>query len=182
MKQASYLKDELYGMVSESREIFDFIQGGCLDGIWFWDIENPENEWMSDRFKAVFGYMPDEIENTSKWWQDNINKDDLKVALENFRKHCEDPSHPYDQVVRYKHKNGSTVWVLCKGKVVEWDNNNRPLRMIGTHTDLTQVKALQKLLETNSKMAAVGRVAGGIAHEINNPVSFIYGNLGPCSE
>jgi hypothetical protein len=40
-----------------------------------------------------------------------IYPEDLKFATENFKKHCEDPNYPYDQVVRYKKKDGETAWV-----------------------------------------------------------------------
>jgi len=50
MNEPHYLKDELYGLVSNSPAIFDFLQNGSLDGLWYWDIQNPENEWMNARF------------------------------------------------------------------------------------------------------------------------------------
>ncbi len=95
---ADYLREELYRRVREEPQIFDFLQDGSLDGIWYWDIEQPEHEWMSPRLKQVFGYRDDEVANTPQWWQDNIHPGDLAVALDNFTKHCEDPSHAYDQI------------------------------------------------------------------------------------
>ena len=103
-----YLKRELYRLIQTDPLIFDFLQNGSLDGLWYWDIENPHEEWLSPRFKALFGYA-DDVPNTSDWWQKNIHPDDLQVAIDNFEKHKADPNHPYDQVVRYRHKNGSTV-------------------------------------------------------------------------
>ena len=50
-----YLKSELYALVQSAPEIFDFLQSGTLDGMWYWDLDNPENEWMSPRFWEVFG-------------------------------------------------------------------------------------------------------------------------------
>ncbi|MGO1369099.1 hypothetical protein [Senegalia sp. (in: firmicutes)] len=55
----SYLKTELYNLVNNDTSIFEFIQSGSLDGIWYWDLENPENEWMSSKFWEILGYNPD---------------------------------------------------------------------------------------------------------------------------
>ena len=167
-----YLKEELYQQIRENPEIFDFIQEGSLDGVWYWDIENPLNEWLSPRLKEVFGYEDHEIPNTSEWWQKNIFPEDLKVAFENFEKHSKDSNHPYDQVVRYRHKDGSTVWVRCRGIAIR-DKTGKPIRLLGAHTDVTDLKKAEEALVSHSKLAALGEMAAGIAHEINNPLQRI---------
>ncbi len=47
-------------------------------------------------------------------WNDTIFEEDLSLAIIHFTKHCEEPNHPYDQIVRYRHKSGSTVWGRCR--------------------------------------------------------------------
>ena len=135
----SYLKEELYELIKTDESIFDFIQESSLDGLWYWDIENPENEWMSAKFWTVLGYDPDEMPHKSSAWQNIINQDDLKIALENFTLHCENPDYPYDQIVRYTHKNGSTVWIRCRGLAIR-DKEGKPVRMLGAHHDITNLK------------------------------------------
>ena len=104
MKESHYLKEELYALISGTPAIFEFLQNGSLDGLWYWDLENPENEWLNARFWELLGYDAKEKKHLAKEWQDLINPDDLKLAIENLHKHCADPSHPYDQIVRYRHK------------------------------------------------------------------------------
>ncbi len=137
--QTSYLKEELYGLLNSDSSIFNFIQSGSLDGIWYWDLENLENEWMSPKFWTTIGYDPNEKKHKASEWQDIIFQDDLKLATENFQKHCQDPDHPYDQIVRYKHQNGSTVWIRCRGMAIR-DENGKPIRMLGAHVDITELK------------------------------------------
>ncbi|MGE6802521.1 PAS domain-containing protein, partial [Pseudomonas hunanensis] len=72
-------------------------------------------------------------------WQDIINKDDLKLATDNFNKHLADENHPYDQIVRYRHKEGHIVWIRCKGTAIR-DENGKPVRMLGIHNDITSLK------------------------------------------
>ena len=145
-----YLKKELYSLVKSDSKIFEFIQRGSLDGIWYWDLAHPENEWMSEGFWELFGYDAKEKEHLASEWQFMINPEDLETALENFKKHCEDPSHPYDQVVRYSHKNGSTVWVRCRGLAIR-DENGNPVRMLGAHTNLTLQKETERALIEKSE-------------------------------
>lgn len=145
MGESHYLKEELYSLIGTDPSIFEFLQSGSLDGLWYWDLENPENEWMNARFWEILGYDPKEKKHLASEWQDLIDPDDLKVALENFNKHCEDPTHPYDQIVRYRHKNGKTIWVRCRGIAIR-DKQGKPIRMLGAHNDLTELKELEEHL------------------------------------
>jgi len=145
----NYLENELYELMQQDKTLFEFLQQGSLDGVWYWDLENPENEWMSPRFWTLLGYDPSEKKHLSSEWQDLIHPEDLRLALDNFTKHCEDSCHPYDQTVRYQHKNGSTVWVRCRGVAIR-DNSGKPIRMLGAHTDLTPQKNAEAALEKKS--------------------------------
>lgn len=135
----NYLKTELYHLMKHDLSIFEFIQSGSLDGIWYWDLENLENEWMSPKFWETLGYNPDEKKHLASEWQDIIFQEDLGLAVENFNKHCADPESPYDQIVRYKHKNGSTVWIRCRGLAIR-DENGKAIRMLGAHSDISDLK------------------------------------------
>ncbi|HMA99016.1 MAG TPA: sensor domain-containing diguanylate cyclase [Wenzhouxiangella sp.] len=146
MTEQHYLKEELYQLVASQPEIFDFLQRGSLDGLWYWDLKHPEVEWMNERFWELLGYDPAEMKHLASEWQDLIHPDDLNVALSNFEKHCADPSHPYDQVVRYRHKKGHTVWVRCRGIAIR-DEHGKPVRMLGAHNDLTALYELQGRLQ-----------------------------------
>ncbi len=148
--EKDYLEDELYKLIKKDASIFKFLQIGSLDGIWYWDLENPENEWMSPEFWHLLGYSSDKKKHLASEWQDIINKDDLDVAIENFTKHCEDPNHPYDQIVRYRHKNGSTVWVRCRGIAIR-DKDGNPIRMLGAHNDITALKRTEAALKQRTK-------------------------------
>lgn len=145
-----YLKNELYDLINKDTSIFEFIQSGSLDGIWYWDLENPEIEWISTKFWETLGYNPDEKKHLASEWQDIIFQEDLKLAIVNFEKHCANPNHPYDQIVRYKHKNGSTVWIRCRGLAIR-DKSGKAIRMLGAHTDITDLKEKEKEISRLTK-------------------------------
>lgn len=135
----NYLEDELNQLIQNDKNTWRFLQEGSLDGVWYWDLENPDQEWMSPEFWKVLGIDPTTKRHDPAEWQDIIYADDLAVALENFKAHCADPNHPYDQVVRYRHADGSTVWIRCRGLAIR-DESGKPIRMLGAHTDLTKMK------------------------------------------
>jgi PAS domain S-box-containing protein len=151
----SYLKEELYELIKMDNSIFDFIQESALDGLWYWDLEKPEEEWMNPKFWTTLGYDPLEMPHKSASWQDIIHAEDLKKASENFTKHCENPSHLYEQIVRYKHKNGTTVWIKCSGKAIR-DADGKAVRMLGAHTDITYLKKQEDLLLNCNSAARIG--------------------------
>lgn len=87
----NYLKKELYELMKEDFSVFDFIQTMALDGLWYWDLEQPENEWMNPKFWITLGYDPDKMPHKSESWKDIVFAEDYKLAIESFKKHCEDP-------------------------------------------------------------------------------------------
>ncbi|HCX64467.1 MAG TPA: sensor domain-containing diguanylate cyclase [Eubacteriaceae bacterium] len=139
----NYLKKELYERVKRSSNIFEFIQRGSLDGIWYWDLKKPENEWMSPEFWKTLGYDPEEKQHYVKEWQDIIFKEDLEKIQVELEKHFADGDYPFNEVVRYRHKKGHIVWIQCRGIAVR-DDEGVPIRMLGAHVDITHYKKAEE--------------------------------------
>lgn len=132
----NYLEQELVEKIKSDNIVFDFMNKVVLDGTWFWDLENPENEWMSANFWTTLGYDPNEMPHKADAWQNIIHPDDFILAKENLINHFNNPGHPYDQVIRYNHKNGHTVWIHCKGMCIR-NEQGKPIRMLGVHTKVS---------------------------------------------
>ncbi|HPI09688.1 MAG TPA: PAS domain S-box protein [Catalimonadaceae bacterium] len=145
-----YLKRELYELMKTDDLIFDFIQDSSLDGLWYWDLEKPEEEWMNARFWKTLGYEPENMPNSPASWRNLINEEDLQKAQELVTRHLQDPTFPYDQVIRYLHSNGSTVWIRCRGMAIR-DENGVPKRMLGAHIDITSEKQKEVYLSNTNK-------------------------------
>lgn len=145
-KEQHYLKKELDTLVQEDNRVFDFLEHAVLDGLWYWDLQNPDVEWMNDDFWTLLGYDHNEKKHLASEWQDLIFKEDFELSIDNFNKHLANPDYPYDQIVRYYHKNGSTVWVRCRGLAIR-DEQGTPIRMIGAHNDMTEIMKTQMELK-----------------------------------
>lgn len=185
MSEPHYLQAELYRRVAEDRELFDFFESASLDGVWYWDLEKPEQEWMSPRFWEVLGYDPAERKHLASEWQDLIHPEDLAPTLENFRRHKADPKHPYDQMVRYRRPDGEWTVVRCRGLIIR-DDSGKPIRMLGCHTDVTALHRAQHELtaaneylesavaertrELEQRNRQLERFASVIAHDIKAPL------------
>ncbi len=150
-----YLRDELYQLIKDDEQIFDFIQEASLDGLWYWDLEQPENEWMNPKFWTTLGYNPNEMPHKAAAWQNIIDVSDLELATEKLGKHFENADYPYDQIIKYTHKKGFPVWIRCKGMAIR-DKSGKPIRMLGAHTDITaQIEANISLQQTNERLTAI---------------------------
>ena len=135
--------------IAEQRKIFELILEQSMAGYWDWWIQKNE-EYLSPTFKKMFGYADHEIPNTPDSWQKIIFPEDMPGVFDVFNKHVQ--SHgavPYYNEVRYRHKEGATVWVICTGRVIEWDEQGQPVRMIGCHIDITERKRVERELEAH---------------------------------
>lgn len=122
------------------KKVLEMILESSTDGYWDWKIDE-DYEYMSKTFKNQLGYEENELENHPTAWQKLIYPDDLKKMMTEVEKHFESKGdYPFEVESRYKHKDGHTVFILCRGKVIEWSENGKPKRMVGTHIDITKLK------------------------------------------
>ncbi|QCZ95029.1 PAS domain-containing protein [Salinimonas iocasae] len=133
-----YLEDELHSLLQHDRLIFEFFQSLLVDGLWYWDITNPEEEWMSPAFWWTFGYDHEFKAHKATEWQNIIFAEDLVSTKKALNLHLQNPNIPYDQTLRYHHKNGDTVWIRSRG-VALYDDNGTPTRMLGCHINVTDI-------------------------------------------
>ncbi len=182
----NYLEAELEKLLLSDAGIWQFIQEGSLDGFWYWDLENPEHEYMSPQFWRTFGFDPDTKEHLSSEWMDLIYQEDLETAKENLARHLADPDHAYDQVVRYRRADGRTAWVRCRGVAVR-NEEGKPIRLLGAHHDITHQKESERSaavamdeLNTIFNAASSGIVAldqGGNILRINTRARHMLGGI-----
>lgn len=105
-------------------------------GYWDWDIQNDQT-YLSPHFQAMLGYERYEP-NMAEIWLEALHPDDCQGVIKAYERHLTSRGkHPFQVRARYYHQNGSIVWMQCQGKVVAWDEVNNPLRVVGSHIDIT---------------------------------------------
>jgi PAS domain S-box-containing protein len=95
----------------------------------------------------MFGYEDHELANAPDTWKQLVFPEDLPNAQAIRQRHIDSRGKsPYRVELRYRHKNGSTVWIICVGHVLAWDEAGNPLRIIGCHIDITERKQAEAAL------------------------------------
>lgn len=115
------------------------IQGTRI-GVWDWNIQTGET-FFNERWAEIIGYTLEELAPISiETWVKFAHPEDLEKSNTYLENHFNGKSEYYDFQSRMKHKDGHWVWVHDRGKVFEWDKEGKPLRMCGSHIDITAEK------------------------------------------
>ena len=134
----------------QSQKLADILEGTNA-GTWDWNIQTGEVTF-SERWAEIIGYTLDELEPTDiNTWINNVHPDDLPYANALLEKHFSRELDYYDVVFRQPHKDGRWIWVNARGKVIEWTEDRKPLRMSGTHLDITKHKQAEEALRESEE-------------------------------
>jgi PAS domain S-box-containing protein len=135
------------------------------DGIFDWDI-------AGDRFSLsahgwqLLGFAENELPgHRASWWQ-RLHPDERAAAEALLQRHFAE-GVPFAHTARYLHKDGSVRWLYCRADTLR-DDASRPVRMVGSYTDVTELKRIDEELQLTRRLRAIGELVGGIAHEFNN--------------
>lgn len=113
-------------------------------GAWEWHVRTGETLY-NERWAEMIGYTLAELTPTDfETWTRFVHPDDLPEAQRLIQEHLEGRTEYYESEFRMRHKNGDWIWILDRGKVLERDSVGRPLRMYGTHLDITGRKAMEQ--------------------------------------
>lgn len=115
------------------------------DGVWDWYVQSGV-ELFSERYLQMYGFAPGELEANPKAFDERTHPDDVAQMERDRQAHFEGKTALYTNEHRVRCKDGSWKWVLTRGIVISRDEQGRPLRMVGTHTDITERKAAEALI------------------------------------
>jgi len=116
-------------------------------GVWDWDLVTNQVTY-SKKWKSMLGYAEDEIGNGFSEFQGRVHQEDFPALLENVQLHLQGIKPVFVHEFRMLAKDGQYRWIMAQGSVLDKDAGGKPLRMVGTHADITESKqALKDLKE-----------------------------------
>ena len=123
----------------ESEQRWQFALEGAGDGVWDWNAVT-QQVYFSRQWKAMLGFAEEEIGNGVDEWERRVYPDDLEAVRADLDRHLRGLTDAYQNEHRMRCKDGKYKWILDRGKVIEWTPEGNPLRVIGTHSDISDRK------------------------------------------
>ena len=185
----------------EAEARWQFALEGSGDAVWDWDISSGDI-LFTRRFGAMLGYEDGAFEENGAGyaaWEAAIHPDDLHRVRAQLDDYITGRSERYLCDFRMRCANGDYLWIQDRGLVVARDAQGRPTRMVGTQRDISAARSAsetlqRQLIETldlnarleeaqlqlvqSEKLASIGQIAAGVAHEMNTPLGFVSSNFG----
>lgn len=117
-------------------------------GLCLWQLDIPSGKLIifNRRWGAMLGYQPKALSAHFDVWREHLHPEDRQQVLDAFYSHLEGRAPYYEALHRMQHKNGTVSWVLDRGRVSEWDVDGKPLKVTGTHIDMTKEKQYEEQL------------------------------------
>ena len=123
----------------EKQHLADVIWGTNV-GTWEWNVQTGD-VLINDRWAEIVGYRLQDLAPVDiGTWRKLVHSDDLALSDAQLQRCFRRESEIYDCELRMRHRDGTWVWVQDRGRVVEWTRNGEPLRMSGTHHDISERK------------------------------------------
>ena len=150
--------------LSISEERFSLAMRGANDGLWDWNLETDE-VYYSPRWKSMLGYAENDLKNDIKTWANLVHPDDKDIVLEKVQDYIHGRKNSFEVEMRMRHKDGHEVFVLSRAFLVTRESDNKAVRLVGTHVDITERKnaeAFDSKYAEILEMIALGRPASDI--------------------
>lgn len=154
--------------ISQDRRRLELaLEGGEL-GFWDWNIPSGEVQFGGE-WANMLGYELSEIEPNISAWERLLHPDDGPSVHAALQRHLEGKALLYETEHRLRHKNGSWIWVLDRGRVVERDAQGNPIRALGIHANITLQRETRERLSQDDRRK--DEFLATLAHELRNPLA-----------
>ncbi len=167
--QDAYHRQTQRSLASASQRL-QLAQQAANIGAWEWNLRTNIVSW-SEELEAIHGFPPGGFDGRYATWLSTVHPEDCesvqREALAAVRE-----QRAYDVEYRSLRPDGQIYWTAARGRVLS-DENGEPERLIGICMDITARKIAEQALRSTEKLAAAGRLAATMAHEINNPLEAV---------
>jgi len=128
-----------------NEERWDLALQGTGDGVWDWDLVQGKT-FLSQRSRELLGYGADGLPNTEPRWS-LVHPDDIAQVKEAMAQHLRGETPVFNCEFRARCQDGSYLWIMSRGRVIARDASGKPLRIVGTHKDITERRRAHEALE-----------------------------------
>lgn len=171
-QMAAHLKKES-ALRSESQQRFEIVAQSTNDVVWDWNLVT-NTIWWNEGMRSLFLYEAEDVGLDIEWWIERIHPEDRGRVIAGINRLLETGQQAWSGEYRFQRKNGGYATVFDRGSLI-YDDQKRPIRMIGALIDTSDRKRLEAVVAQSEKMSVLGQFAAGVAHDINNPVGVILG-------
>ncbi|MGB1111177.1 MAG: PAS domain-containing protein, partial [Gammaproteobacteria bacterium] len=158
--------------ITEAEERLALALRGANDGLWDWELETNE-VFYSPRWKSMLGYEEDELPNVLDTWASLVHPDDKQLALDKVRDYIDGKADSYEIEMRMRHKDGRDVVVLARALLVRRPSDQKPIRLVGTHVDITERKKAESYIQKNSEILEM-IAKGAPAAQVYDAIALMY--------
>jgi PAS domain S-box-containing protein len=133
------------------------------EGLWDWDIPTGKC-YYSPRFYMMLGFEPNEFPASFEGWINVVDPEDVESFSDYIDSYLKEGKGHYSTEFRVRTKNGDVRWFQSRGRIVAWDSKGIPVRMVGTHTDITERKEIEGaiLRERQKLLTILGSMNDGV--------------------
>jgi len=144
--------------LKESNHYLSFVMEGAGLGIWDWNIEDNSVNF-DENWAKMFGYDLSEISNHPSEWESRIHPEDIEKCYEDVQAHLRGETDCYENTHRIKHKNGSWLYILGRGRISERNEKGEPIRFTGTNLDMSSEKEKElELIQKSSEQKVLNNL------------------------
>jgi PAS domain S-box-containing protein len=149
----------------ESEERFRQLAENINEVFWITDVTKEQIIYISPAYETVWGRPREDLYRSSQAWVQSIHREDQTRVLEAVRQ--KQPQGTYDETYRILRPDGTVRWIHDKAFPVRSDDGTVQ-RIVGVAEDITEARLLEEKFLRAQRLEAVGSLASGVAHDMNN--------------
>lgn len=138
--------------LKEKSDQLDFVASMCGLGMWDWHLPSSTISYNND-YLEMMGYTQEEINGSLAEWETFNHPEDIIAVNKALDDYLTEKAPSYSIETRMRHKDGHYIWTLDTGRIVDWDKDGNPVRVLGGHLNIDMLKraelTAQKALREN---------------------------------
>jgi PAS domain S-box-containing protein len=163
--------------VKISEERFRFAMEATTSGVWDWDLRTDSVFYSSQSLK-ILEQESEDIFDRPERWHEIVHPDDLKKYYATIHNHFDNKTPFYENFHRVLTASGKYKWIMDRGKVIERSSDGKPLRVLGTHTDIsTQKEKELELIQTMELYSEHNSRLLNFSHTVSHNLNTHAGNI-----